>query len=62
MIGTVGSPGKAERPLAYGADHVIDRSAEDFVAEVMRLTEGRGVDLVIDSLGAEILGEELRCA
>jgi NADPH2:quinone reductase len=55
VIGTVGSRGKAQRPLAFGAAHVIDRSAEDFVAEAMRLTKDRGVDLVIDSLGAEIL-------
>ncbi len=55
VIGTVGSPGKAERPLEFGAHHVIDRSDKDFVAEVMRVTRGRGVDLVIDSLGAEIL-------
>lgn len=55
VIGTVGSPGKAERPLSFGAHHVIDRSRQDFVAETMRLTKKRGVDLVIDSLGAEIL-------
>ncbi|MGE0006500.1 MAG: zinc-binding alcohol dehydrogenase family protein [Parvibaculaceae bacterium] len=55
VIGTVGSAGKAERPLAFGAHHVIDRSAQDFVAETMRITQGRGVDLVIDSLGADIL-------
>jgi NADPH:quinone reductase len=55
IIGTVGSAGKRERPLDYGANHVIDRSREDFVAEVMRLTKGRGADLVIDSLGADIL-------
>lgn len=55
VIGTVGSAGKAERPLAYGAHRVIDRSRDDFVAEAMRLTKDRGVDLVIDSLGADIL-------
>lgn len=52
VIGTVGSASKAERPRSFGAAHVIDRSHQDFVAEVMRLTDGRGVDLVIDSLGA----------
>ncbi|CAN5183075.1 quinone oxidoreductase [soil metagenome] len=55
VIGTVGSPGKGARALEYGADHVIDRSHEDFVAEAMRETRGRGVDLVIDSLGADTL-------
>lgn len=55
IIGTAGSAAKAEIPLSFGAHHVIDRSQQDFVAEAMRLTDGRGVDLVIDSLGAEIL-------
>jgi NADPH:quinone reductase len=55
VIGTVGSMAKAERPLNFGAHHVIDRSRHDFVVEAMRLTENRGVDLVIDSLGSDIL-------
>jgi NADPH2:quinone reductase len=55
VIGTVGSASKAARPLEYGAHHVIDRSREDFVTETMHQTDGRGVDLVIDSLGADIL-------
>ncbi len=55
VIGTVGSQGKARLPLAFGATQVIDRSCEDFVAVAMALTQGRGVDVVIDSLGAEIL-------
>jgi NADPH2:quinone reductase len=55
MIGTVGSAAKAKLPKRFGAALVIDRSAEDFVAAAMRFTKGRGVDLVIDSLGADIL-------
>ncbi len=55
VIGTVGAPGKGARPRAYGADLVIDRSREDFVAATLAFTRGRGVDLVIDSLGGEIL-------
>jgi NADPH:quinone reductase len=55
IIGTVGSAGKGDRALGYGADLVIDRSRADFVDLALRFTRGRGVDLVIDSLGAEIL-------
>lgn len=55
MIGTVGSKPKARVPRRLGAALVIDRSTEDFVAAAMRFTGGRGVDLVIDSLGGEIL-------
>jgi NADPH2:quinone reductase len=55
VIGTVGSGAKERRPRRYGAARVIDRSREDFVAAAMAFTSGRGVDLVIDSLGGDIL-------
>jgi NADPH2:quinone reductase len=54
VIGTVGTPGKERRALEYGATWVAQRT-EDFVAGAMQLTGGRGVDLVIDSLGAATL-------
>jgi len=55
VLGTVGRAGKGERALEYGAERVIDRSREDFVAVALETTGGRGVDLVIDSLGADVL-------
>jgi NADPH2:quinone reductase len=55
VIGTVGDGAKARLPRRYGAARVIDRSREDFVAAAMKFTNGRGVDLVIDSLGGDIL-------
>lgn len=55
VIGTVGSAAKTRLPRRYGASLVIDRSREDFVSAAMKFTGGRGVDLVIDSLGADIL-------
>lgn len=55
VIGTVGTEGKGQRALEFGATRVIARDEEDFVEVVMQMTEGRGVDLVIDSLGADIL-------
>ncbi len=61
VIGTVGSASKAAQPLSYGARQVIDRSRSDFVAETMRLTGAAGVDLVIDSLGAEFLERSFDC-
>ncbi len=61
VIGTVGSQAKRARPLEFGAAHVIDRSSRDFVAESVRLTDGQGVDLVIDSLGAGILERSFDC-
>jgi NADPH2:quinone reductase len=55
VIGTVGAAGKGDRALACGASLVIDRSREDFVAAALAFTGGRGVDLVVDSLGADVL-------
>lgn len=55
VIGTVGSSAKLEVARRYGAHRAIARDKEDFVAAAMAETEGRGVDLVIDSLGGDIL-------
>lgn len=55
VIGTVGTPGKEQRPLELGATRVIGRGSEDFVAVVHTLTGGKGVDIVFDSVGAETL-------
>lgn len=55
VIGTVGTAAKGQRALEFGAERVIARDEEDFVEVAMQVTAGRGVDLVIDSLGADIL-------
>lgn len=57
VIGTVGTPGKEKKPLAYGAEQVVNLNddGEDFVSVARDLTAGRGVDLVVDSLGGETL-------
>lgn len=55
VLGTVGSPAKVEVARQYGAHRAIAREEEDFVAAAMAETGGRGVDLVIDSLGGDIL-------
>ncbi|MBT4488942.1 MAG: zinc-binding dehydrogenase [Rhodospirillaceae bacterium] len=55
VIGTVGTEGKGKMALHYGAERVVNLKQEDFVTVVNQITQGRGVDLVIDSLGAETL-------
>lgn len=55
VIGTVGTPGKEDRARAYGADLVINRATQDFVAATLAFTGGRRVDKVVDSTGASIL-------
>jgi NADPH2:quinone reductase len=51
VIGTVSTEEKAELARGAGADEIIRYTEQDFVAETKRLTEGRGVDVVYDSVG-----------
>ncbi len=51
VIGTVGSPEKAELAKAHGCDHVILYRDEDFAARVREITKGEGVPVVYDGVG-----------
>jgi NADPH2:quinone reductase len=51
VIGTAGSDEKAELARAAGADEVIVYTRQDFVDEVRRITGGRGVQVIYDSVG-----------
>ena len=55
VIASAGSGAKLEKAREIGADRVIDYSKEDLEGEVLRLTDGKGVDLVIESVGGEVL-------
>lgn len=55
VIGTTGTPGKEKRALAYGAERVVVTAKEDFEKAVLDFTNGKGVDLAIDSYGATML-------
>ena len=61
VIVTVGSAEKAVACLALGADHAIDYKQSDFVAEVQRITAGRGVDVVLDMVAGDYLAREVKC-
>lgn len=61
VIGTVSTPEKAEWALENGADEVILYTVQDFVAEVKRLTDGKGVDVVYDSVGKDTFEGSLNC-
>src|SRR5262249_46111513 len=52
VIATVGNEEKAARARACGADEVIIYTKQDFETEVRQLTNGKGVDVVYDSVGA----------
>src|SRR5262249_58409045 len=59
VIGTVGTEQKAEIARAHGCDATIVYSTEDFVGAVERLTHGRGVAVVFDSVGKDTFEKSL---
>ena len=61
VIGTVGSPAKAELARAHGCTHTILYREEDVVAKVRDLTGGRGVPVVYDSVGRATWEASLDC-
>jgi len=61
VFGTVSTEAKRARAIAAGADAVILYSQQDFEKEVMRLTEGKGVNVVYDSVGRTTLDQSLNC-
>jgi len=61
VIGTVGSPEKAELAKAHGCDHTILYREESFVDRVLELTDGVGVPVVYDSVGSDTYPGSLDC-
>ena len=61
VIGTVSTEEKAELARAAGADEVILYTKQDFVAEVTRITGGKQVQVVYDSVGATTFEKSLQC-
>ena len=61
VISTAGTEAKADLARAAGAEHVIIYTHQDFEAEVKRLTGGRGVDVVYDSVGKDTFDKSLNC-
>ena len=53
IIAVEGVPARMDVSRRMGADHVVDFKAVDPVAEIMRLTDGRGVDVAIEALGTQ---------
>ena len=61
VIVTCGGPDKCARALEIGAAHAIDYKAQDFVAEVARITEGKGVAMVLDMVSGDYVARNLKC-
>jgi NADPH2:quinone reductase len=60
VFGTVSTEAKAREVRGLGADETIIYSEQDFEQEVKRLTGGRGVDVVYDSVGATTFDKSLK--
>jgi NADPH2:quinone reductase len=61
VIGTVGSEEKAQKARSNGCDHPILYTQEDFVEKVRDITDGRGVNVVYDSVGQATFMKSLEC-
>jgi NADPH:quinone reductase len=55
VFATAEGDGRLERLPEFGLDHGIDYLTQDVPAEIMRLTDGRGVDLAVDPVGGRAL-------
>lgn len=61
VIVTCGGAEKCAAALEIGADYAIDYKASDFVEEVRRITEGQGVELVLDMVAGDYVARNLKC-
>jgi len=61
VIGTVGSEAKAARAHSLGCDYPILYRTEDFASRIKEITDGRGVDVVYDSVGRSTFMKSLDC-
>lgn len=59
VVVTAGSDDKCQACLQLGADHAINYNTQDFVAEVKRLTDGRGVDVILDMVAGDYVTREI---
>ncbi|HEY0917361.1 MAG TPA: NAD(P)H-quinone oxidoreductase, partial [Solimonas sp.] len=61
VIVTAGSDDKCAACLKLGADHAINYKTQDFKDEVKRLTDGKGVDVILDMVGGSYVAREVEC-
>ncbi len=57
VLATASSDEKLERLKEFGLDHGINYATEDFVERARELTDGRGVDVIVDSVGGQTLAD-----
>jgi NADPH2:quinone reductase len=60
-MGTVSNDDKFELVRKFRADWVVNYERQDFTAEGMKITDGRGVDVILDAVGKPTFEKGLRC-
>ena len=61
VIATAGSDDKCAACLKLGADHAVNYKTHDFETEVKRITDGKGVDVVLDMVAGSYVAREIKC-
>ena len=61
VITTASSEDKLELSKSLGSDITINYSDKDFESEINNITEGKGVDLVLECVGGQVLEKSIRC-
>jgi NADPH:quinone reductase len=61
VIATAGSDEKCAACLSLGADHAINYKTQDFAAEVKRITNGAGVNVILDMVAGSYVAREIDC-
>jgi NADPH2:quinone reductase len=61
VIATAGSDDKCQACVALGADHAINYKSQDFSEEAKQLTDGKGVDVILDMVAGSYVDREVKC-
>jgi NADPH:quinone reductase len=61
VIATAGSDDKCKACVDLGADHAINYKTQDFAEEAKRLTDGKGVDVILDMVAGSYVDREVKC-
>jgi NADPH2:quinone reductase len=61
VIATAGSDGKCKACVELGADHAINYKTQDFAEEAKKLTDGKGVDVILDMVAGTYVDREVKC-